>query len=285
MQCEACQAPAKKMGKDRKGNQRFRCRTCRKSFSERPARPLGNMQLPLEKALLCLHLLCEGNAVRSIERVVDVDKKTILKLLVQVGEGCERMLAETVKAVPVRDVQADELWTYIRCKQGTRERNKITDPDAGDAYCYFGIERNSKLILAWHLGRRNTWDAHDFIVKLSTATAGSFQLSTDGFNAYPNAVEYAFGARVDYAQVVKEFGSAGGEEARRYAPPRLIGQQKISVSGSPAEDRICTSRTSSAPTGLSGATCAGSLGCRTASAGRKKTCGRRWRSTSRITTS
>ena len=241
MLCEACQAPAKKMGKDRKGNQRFRCRTCRKSFSERPPRPLGSMQLPLEKALLCLHLLCEGNAVRSIERIVDVDKKTILKLLVQVGEGCERMLAETVKAVPVRDVQADELWTYIRCKQGTRERNKIADPDAGDAYCYFGIERNSKLILAWHLGRRNTWDAHDFIVKLSTATAGSFQLSTDGFNAYPNAVEYAFGARVDYAQVVKEFGSAGGEEARRYAPPRLIGQQKISVSGSPAEDRICTS--------------------------------------------
>jgi IS1 family transposase len=229
------------MGKDRKGNQRFRCRPCRKTFSERPARPLGSMQLPLEKALLCLHLLCEGNAVRSIERIVDVDKKTILKLLVQVGDGCERMLAETVKAVPVQDVQADELWTYVRCKQATRERNKIADPDAGDAYCYFGIERNSKLILAWHLGRRNTWDAHDFIVKLSTATAGSFQLSTDGFNAYPNAVEYAFGARVDYAQVVKEFASAGGEEARRYAPPRLIGQQKISVSGSPAEDRICTS--------------------------------------------
>jgi IS1 family transposase len=199
------------------------------------------MQLPLEKALLCLHLLCEGNAVRSIERIVEVDKKTILKLLVQVGEGCERMLAETVKAVPVRDVQADELWTYIRAKQATCTRRKIVDPDAGDAYCYFGIERNSKLILAWHLGRRNSWDAHDFIVKLSTATAGSFQLSTDGFNAYPNAVEYAFGSRVDYAQVVKNFASAGGEEARRYAPPRLIGQEKTAVSGNPEEDRICTS--------------------------------------------
>jgi hypothetical protein len=81
---------------------------------------------------------------------------------------------------------ARELWTYIRCKQGTRERNKIADPDAGDAYCYFGIERNSKLILAWHLGRRNTWDAHDFIVKLSTATAGSFQLSRHpGFPGCP----------------------------------------------------------------------------------------------------
>ncbi len=239
--CQACQAPSKKMGKDRKGNQRFRCLTCRKSFSERPARPLGSMQLPLDKALLCLHMLVEGNAVRAIERMMDVDKGTILKLLVQVGAGCERMLAETVKAVPVKDVQADELWTYIRCKQGTRERKGITDPDAGDAYCYIGIERHTKLVLAWHLGRRNTWDAHDFIVKLSKATAGEFQLSTDGFNGYPNAVEYAFGARVDYAQVVKDFGNESGEEARRYAPPRLIGQEKIAVSGTPDEDRVCTS--------------------------------------------
>jgi transposase-like protein len=150
-----CLFHAAKDGKDRKGNQRFRCLTCRKTFSERPARPLGAMQLPLEKALLCLHLLCEGNAVRSIERIVGVDKKTILKLLVQVGEGCERMLSETIQAVPVEDVQADELWTFIQAKQGTCARRKVANPDAGDAYCYFGIERNSKLILAWHLGRRN----------------------------------------------------------------------------------------------------------------------------------
>jgi transposase-like protein/IS1 family transposase len=241
MQCQACQAPAKKMGKDRKGNQRYRCLTCRKSFSERPARPLGGMYLPVEKALLCLHLLCEGNAVRAVERIVDVDKKTILKLLVQVGEGCERLLAETVKAVPVKDVQADELFTYIRCKQATRERNKISDPDAGDAYCYIAMERTSKLVLAWHLGRRNSWDAHDFIVKLSDATAGTFQLSTDGFNAYPNAIEFALGGRVDYGQVIKDFGSVTGEEARRYSPPRLIGQEKIMISGQPDEDRICTS--------------------------------------------
>jgi IS1 family transposase/transposase-like protein len=241
MQCEACQTPAKRFGRDRDGNQRYQCRTCRKLYYDRPVRPLGNLRLPLDRALLCLHLLCEGNAVRAVERITGTEKKTILRLLVQVGAGCERMLSETVKAVPVQDVQADELWTYVRCKQGTRERKKITDPDAGDAYCYIGIERHSKLVLAWHLGRRNTWDCHDFIEKLATATAGSFQLSTDGFNAYPNAVEYAFGGRVDYAQAVKEFGNEGGEEGRRYAPPRLIGQEKITISGTPAEERICTS--------------------------------------------
>ena len=54
-------------------------------------------------------------------------------------------------------------------------------------------------------------------------------------------MEYAFGPRVEYAQVVKKFGSVGGEEARRYAPPRLIGQEKITVSGTPDEERISTS--------------------------------------------
>ena len=241
MLCKACQVPANRFGTDRKGIQRYRCRTCRKTFSERSHRPIKGMYLSTEKMLLILNLLCEGNAVRSIERITGVDKSTILKLLVQVGEGCERMLAEKIQGVPVADLQADEIWTYIRCKQGTRARKGIMDPDAGDAYCYIGMDRKSKLILSWHLGRRNTWDCHDFIVKLAAATSGQCQISTDAFNAYPNAIEYAFGARANYAQVIKEFANAGGEEGRRYAPPRLIGQEKVTVYGEPEEERACTS--------------------------------------------
>jgi transposase-like protein/IS1 family transposase len=241
MDCAACQTPAKRFGKDRKGNQRFRCRTCRKTFSERPDRPLGPMRIAPETATLIVGMLVEGSSCRAIERLTGCHVATILSLLTCVGAGCERLLEEMVKDVPVQDVQADELWTYIKCKQATRERRKIADPDAGDAYCFIGLERTSKLVLAWHLGRRNGWDAHDFMEKLSRATAGGFALTTDGFNGYENAVEYSLGARVDYAQVVKEFGSAGGEEARRYAPPRLIGQEKKSISGSPDEDRASTS--------------------------------------------
>jgi len=146
-----------------------------------------------------------------------------------------------VKGVAVEDVEADEVWGYVRCKEGTKTRKKIQDPEAGDAYCFIGMERHSKLVLGWHLGRRTAQDADIFMEKLAAATGGNFQLSTDGFNAYPNAVEYNFGARVDYAQLVKEFGQEGGEEQRRYAPPRLIGAEKITVYGTPDEARICTS--------------------------------------------
>jgi transposase-like protein/IS1 family transposase len=245
MHCPSCQSEAsKKHGHTSDGRPRFRCADCRRVWVEaklpKPSR--RPRRLPTEQAVMILGLLCEGSSIRAIQRLVGVEQRTILRLLTDLGEGCARLLDEKIQAVPVKDVEADELWSYILCKQATKERNKISNPDAGDAYCYIGLETNSKLVLAWHLGRRNTWDAHDFIVKLSTATTGQFQLSTDGFNAYPNAVEYAFGARVDYAQVVKEFASAGGEEARRYAPPRLIGQEKKVIYGEPEEDRISTSR-------------------------------------------
>ena len=240
MQCPVCQTASKKFGRP-KGFQRYHCPSCKKSWSERPARQLGEMRLPVERALLVLHLLTEGSSVRSIERITGTEKRTILRLLVQVGQGCERLLPELVKGTAVKDVQADEIWGYVRCKEGTKTRKNIQDPEAGDAYCFIGLERHSKLVLAWHLGRRDRWHTHDFMEKLNAATAGGFQLTTDGFGAYPDAVEFSFGARVDYAQLVKNFGSEGGEEARRYAPPRLIGAEKIAVQGDPDEARICTS--------------------------------------------
>jgi transposase-like protein/IS1 family transposase len=242
MTCHLCQASgAKKHGRDRYGNQRFRCRTCRKTFSERPARPLGAMTVPIEKAVLITQLLCEGNGIRSIQRVTGCHQETILKLLKTVGAGCETLLTERVKGVAVADVQADEVWGYVAMKEGKKARLGVTDPEVGDSYCYTALERHSKLLLAWHLGRRTAQDADIFMEKLSAATAGRFQLSTDGFNGYPNAVEYNFGSRVDYAQLVKEYGQEGGEEQRRYAPTRLIGAEKIEISGQPDEGRICTS--------------------------------------------
>src|SRR5579864_8140309 len=126
MVCHLCQAEnAKKFGHTRDGRQRYRCRTCRRTFSERRARPLGAMNLPVEKALLVLQLLCEGSGIRAIQRVVGCHQGTILKLLVEVGAGCEQLLTDLVKGVAVEDVQADEVWGYVHCKEGTKERKKI----------------------------------------------------------------------------------------------------------------------------------------------------------------
>ena len=195
----------------------------------------------MEKATLCLSLLTEGTSIRSTERISGVHRDTVMRLLRVAGAKCEALLDRLVRDVEVEDVQADELWSFVGMKEKTKHRKHITDPEMGDAYTFVGIERTSKLVLAWHLGRRNTWDAHDFIEKLATATTGRFQLSTDGFNGYPNAVEFALGARVDFGQLIKTYSAETVDSERRYSPARIISAEKVAVSGSPDEARICTS--------------------------------------------
>jgi IS1 family transposase len=142
-----------------------------------------------------------------------VRRDTILALLVLASGRAEKLLAERISALPVKDVQCDEIWGYV----GMKERSKpstLKDVDTlGDAYCFVAIERNTKLILAWHLGRRTVRDTRMFTDKLCSATSGHFQITTDGFNAYPDAVERSFGADVDFAQLVKVYAAATAMQA------------------------------------------------------------------------
>ncbi len=75
-------------------------------------------------------------------------------------------MAETIKGIRVIDVQADEIWQFVYCKQATALRKKIAG-GVGDSYCFTAIERGSKLLVAWHLGRRSDMDTAQFCEKLA----------------------------------------------------------------------------------------------------------------------
>lgn len=137
------------------------------------------MRLPMEKATLCVHLLTEGSSIRSTERVTGVHRDTICRLLRKVGAKCEDLLSRAVAHIPVKDVQADELWCFVGMKEKTKHRKHIADPELGDAYTFVGMERHTKLVLAWHLGRRTAQDTDLFAAKLASSTVGDFQLTTD----------------------------------------------------------------------------------------------------------
>ena len=64
--------------------------------------------------------------------------------------------------------------------------------EMGDAYCFTAIERHTKLLLAWHLGKRTPESTMAFAEKLDYATAGRFQLTTDGFRPYLNTIPHVF---------------------------------------------------------------------------------------------
>src|SRR5205085_3040259 len=214
MTCHNCQIKAVKIGTDRKGNQRFRCNACRKTFGEKK-RQLDNMYLPFDKVLLVLQLLVEGVSIRSTERITGVEKKTILSLLVLAGERCERLLDEKIRKVKVNDLQLDEIWAYAGMKGKTKKRKGKDETTLGDAYTFVAFERESKLILAWHLGRRTEHDTLTFTEKIFQAVDGTdnrIQVSTDGFAAYPDALAYSLGTRADYAQLIKIYAAPDPDE-------------------------------------------------------------------------
>jgi transposase-like protein/IS1 family transposase len=237
MQCPSCQTEARRFGKDRDGNQRYQCVACRKTFSERAARPLGVMRLDMDKALAVLKLLVEGVSVRASMRISGVNRSTILDLLALIGERCEQMLDGRVSSVPVVDVQCDEIWGFVAMKEKTRLRKYPDEADIGDAYCFIGMERESKLILAWHLGRRSKEDTQEFADKLALATSGHFQVTTDGYRPYQTAIPASM-PDVDFAQLVKVYAT---KDDHRYSPGEVVGTDKTTCCGDPDPNRVCTS--------------------------------------------
>jgi transposase-like protein/IS1 family transposase len=242
MTCHNCNSLCKKFGKHRNGLQRFRCKQCGRTLTEEHTRPLDEMRIPFDKALMCLSLLLEGNSIRSIERITGVHRDTTMALLLKAGERCERLLHERIKDVPVRDVEADEMWGFVGMKKMRRLQKGITDPHLGDAYTFVGIERNTKLVLAWHLGQRDIPDTEVFTEKLHRATSGRFQLTADGFVGYPGAVSYSLGTRVDFAQLIKVYGKDRDPQGeQKYSPPVVVDTISKPLIGSPDPRRICTS--------------------------------------------
>jgi IS1 family transposase len=198
------------------------------------------MYISQEKAVLALRLLLEGNSIRSTERITELNVNTLMTLLDKAGDRCQTLMVSKIQSLPVQDVEADEIWGYV----GKKEGHKSDDDGAevGDAYCFIGMERNTKLVLAYHLGKRTAKSTDAFIGKLAYATApfNRFQLTTDGFGPYVSAVKMLLRDRVDFAQLIKVYGTPQDGEGR-YSPAEVVDSVPVEIMGRPVADRICTS--------------------------------------------
>jgi len=239
MLCHKCRQPASKFGKTAAGQQRFRCKPCKTTFIDHDAKPLGSMRIPFEKACMVLRMLMEGCSIRSTQRLSGVDKSTIIDLLLVAGERAKNLMESRIVDVKVNDVEVDEIWGFVGMKEKTRANFYSLSDNVGDAWCYIGFEANTKLVLSWHLGKRTPEDTYCFMEKLRETVADDFQMTTDGFKPYPNAIRSVFGRTTNYAQLVKTYGLS--DDDRRYSPPAIVSIDKHVVIGEPNEDRICTS--------------------------------------------
>ncbi len=239
MTCHSCQIACNRFGKHRNGLQRFRCNQCRKTFTEDHTRPLDDMRLPVVKAETILRLLVEGMSVRSIERITQVHRDTILRLLVVAGDRCQKLMESKMRGLNCSRVQCDEIWTFVGKKQ--RHVRKEDAEELGDQWIFVALDADSKLVPSFRIGKRTGENTRAFISDLKWRTDNRLQLTTDAFIFYRKAVEESFGADVDFAQLTKLYGDYGQHGNERYSPSPIVEVISKVRQGHPDPKHISTS--------------------------------------------
>lgn len=200
-------------------------------------------KLPIEKRTQIVQLLVEGMSLRATSRVADVSINTVTKLLVDIGKACQRFHDETVINVNAKRIECDEIWSFVYAKEKNVERSdKSKEEGAGDVWTWVGIDADSKLVVSFFVGNRDAASANDFMFDIAGRLRNRVQLTTDGFKPYLKAVENAFEDEIDFAQLVKIYGSPEGSgNDKRYSPAECTGAEKKWVSGDPKPELISTS--------------------------------------------
>lgn len=198
-------------------------------------------KLPRKTRAQILHMLCEGSSMRSISRMTGVSINTVSKLLVDAGKACAAFHDETVRNVKAKRVQCDEIWSFTYAKQKNVKHAKAAPVEAGDTWTWTALDADSKLIVSYLVGGRDSEYAAAFMDDVASRLATRVQMTTDGHRAYLDAVEGAFGADVDYAQLIKIYGSAPESAKGRYSPADCTGIIKTNVEGRPDPNHVSTS--------------------------------------------
>ena len=203
-------------------------------------------RLPLAKRAAILGMLCEGNSLRATSRLADVSINTVTKLLVDVGDACERYQDATLRNLKCRRIQCDEIWSFVYAKSKNVPTDHAGEFGYGDVWTWTALDAGSKLVPSWAVGRRDGFTAMAFIRDLADRLSTRVQLTTDGHKPYLEAVEGAFGSEIDYAMLVTLYESDGPKGKRapaesRYSPARCAGTRTQRIAGDPDERHISTS--------------------------------------------
>lgn len=196
-------------------------------------------QLTTEKRVQIVSALIEGNGIRATCRMTGAAKRTVLNLLVDLGNACQLYHDTYVRGLRSQRVQCDEIWSFV----GAKDKNVYEDEKAfgrGSVWTWTAIDADSKLCISYLVGLRDGGYAHEFMQDVAQRLTNRVQLTTDGHKAYLGAVEDAFGSRIDYAMLVKLYGAERAGEAR-YSPAKCLGAVMGTVTGNPDADHVSTS--------------------------------------------
>jgi IS1 family transposase len=199
-------------------------------------------KLTHEQRTQVVNCLIEGCSIRATVRMTGVAKKTVMRVLVEVGQVCEEYQDRVFRKLSCRRIQLDELWGFNYCKAKTVTPEIASRVEgAGDVWLWVAVDADTKLVPCRKLGDRNAGTAFDFVHDLANRLSKRIQLTTDGHRVYLTAIESAFGSHVDYAMLVKMYGTDPRESEIRYSPAKCTGIQMTAITGNPDPKHISTS--------------------------------------------
>src|SRR6266481_1344439 len=197
-------------------------------------------QLSATKRIAVIAALVEGNSIRATVRMTGVAKNTVVKLLVEIGSACETYQQETLRNLPCKRVQCDEIWSFCHAKQKNVPADKQGQFGYGDVWTWTALCADTKLMCSWKIGTRGASTAYALMHDLASRLKNRIQLTTDGHRVYADAVESAFGSEIDYAMLVKLYGNDRETESR-YSPGEFVSCRTIPMTGRPKQRDISTS--------------------------------------------
>jgi IS1 family transposase len=184
--------------------------------------------------------LVEGNGLRATARMTGFARMTVEKLLRELGAACAKMQDERLRDLPCQRVQCDEIWSFVYAKAKNVPAEKQGQFGYGDVWTWVAIDADTKLVPSWRVGPRDAATAYELMQDLAGRLRNRVQLTTDGHRPYLAAVEDAFGADIDYAMLVKLYGTSGENETR-YSPATCLGCIPYDITGNPDPKHISTS--------------------------------------------
>jgi IS1 family transposase len=194
--------------------------------------------LNTDKQIAIVSALSEGSSIRSIERMTGVHRDTIMRLGMKIGQGCTALMDSSMRNLPCTRLEMDEIWGFVGKKENHVRPDD--DPQFGNVWTWCVIDADTKLVPTFKVGDRSKASADSFVRDVASRMKNRVQLSTDGLRHYVTAVEDAFGADVDYAQIVKIYGTDEAPD-HRYSQPEVTSVEKTIISGNPDVDMISTS--------------------------------------------
>jgi IS1 family transposase len=199
-------------------------------------------KLSTAKRAQIIGMMVEGVSIRAIARMTNASKNTIVKLLADAGNACFDYQDRALRNLNCQRIQADEIWSFVYSKQKNVPADHQGEFGYGDVWTWTAIDADSKLIVSWHLGRRDGDAAYAFMSDLRSRLAGRVQLTTDGHKAYLEAVDGAFARDIDYAMLVKLYGGdPANKPETRYSPAQCVGARRDAIIGNPDSEHVSTS--------------------------------------------